>query len=169
MSYLMPLTIGANFVWYYQLRRMNIGKELYFNRFGRTFFIAYMIKEMMNGLYAYHKTRQDYKININQLFDQDETWLYSNPHVKALIRRINTKYNHLINPNFEIDEDLLKANKDYDSWFEEEDNKPEAKKYIKGNILTYQMFDTFNILPRHGPLRPYATMIGKYDTFFDDE
>jgi hypothetical protein len=72
-------------------------------------------------LYANPQCQKDYRVNINSLFDRENRFLYENQHFLALIRRIHNKYNHLINPAFEIDPEILVKNEIIDKRFEEED------------------------------------------------
>lgn len=75
-------------------------------------------------LNAYPNTRRDYRININELFDKDEYFLYQNEHFKAIIRRLCNKHGHLVNRNFEIAKELLEPHKESDAWFDGEDLIP---------------------------------------------
>jgi hypothetical protein len=52
------------------------------------------------------------------LLDRDEDFLYQNDYFKGIIRRIYCNYNHLVNPIYEIDSNLLKANKNVDFKYE---------------------------------------------------
>lgn len=117
----------SNTLYYYHLRHLFPGQFIKFCSVPRTlalFFIYYNIR--MSQVTIPH-VRAHYKVNINHLFDHDEQFLYGNDHFKALIRRINTKYPYLINPDFEIDGSLLEGGK-ADSWFGAIDaKKPEEK------------------------------------------
>jgi hypothetical protein len=129
-------------------------------------------------LIALPKVRRTYKVNINHLFDQDELHLYENDHFNALIRRIHTKYHHLVNPDFEIGKELLKEDPKYDKWFEEIDqmnNLMEPKKEVDYFYeIQEQVNGTFNLSNFDKTLGlalrdPYNTMMSKYEDFFTKE
>lgn len=106
-QYTLPFMLLSNTAYYYHLRHLFPGTFVKFASLPRSmalFFVYYQIR--MNKVTIPH-VRAHYKVNINHLFDQDQQFLYQNDHFKALIRRINTKYPHLINPDFEIDNSLL--------------------------------------------------------------
>jgi len=48
-----------------------------------------------------------YRVNINDLFDQDEDFLFENEHFRALVRKIKNDFEYLVNPIFDL-EDILK-------------------------------------------------------------
>ena len=48
--------------------------------------------------YLMHK----YRVSINDLFDSDETFLFTNVAFKRLIKRMHERYAHLINQNFDL-------------------------------------------------------------------
>jgi len=70
-------------------------------------------------MYANPTVRKTYRVNINHLLDHDVPFLYGNDYFKGLVRRINSRQNHLINPSFEIDSEVLKENKEVDKWYYE--------------------------------------------------
>lgn len=43
-----------------------------------------------------------YRVNLNDLFDQDETFLFQNQSFRRLIKRTNDRHAHLVNQNFDI-------------------------------------------------------------------
>ena len=45
---------------------------------------------------------ENYRVNINDLFDQDEPFLFNNIEFRRLIKRMHDKYVHLVNPNFDL-------------------------------------------------------------------
>ena len=51
---------------------------------------------------------RSYKININDLLNIDEPFLYENEHFCGLVRRVHNLYPTLLNPNYEIDAAILK-------------------------------------------------------------
>ena len=51
-----------------------------------------------------------YRVNINDLLDQDEEFLFENPHFCALIKKIKMDFEYLVNPIFDLDEIMKRAN-----------------------------------------------------------
>ena len=46
--------------------------------------------------------QHSYRVNVNELFDQDEPFLFSSVSFKRLIKRMHDNYAHLINQNFDL-------------------------------------------------------------------
>lgn len=46
----------------------------------------------------------NYRVNLNDLFDQDEDFLFENEHFRALIRKTMNSFEYLVNPVFDLDE-----------------------------------------------------------------
>ena len=59
----------------------------------------------------------EYKVNINELFDQDFDFLFSNEHFKALIRKTRRDYAYLINPAFDLDDIIGKEVPEVDNLY----------------------------------------------------
>jgi hypothetical protein len=51
-----------------------------------------------------------YRVNINDLFDQDEEFLFENEHFKALIRKVRNDFEYLVNPIFDLEDIVKQAN-----------------------------------------------------------
>lgn len=117
-TYTMPFIMTANTYLYFYLKKKEPGISMNFCTVKRTMLFGLLFNLFYLPLVATPMVRKTYKININQLFDQDESFLYKNNHFKALIRRIHKKQNHLINPDFDIGLEILKENKLTDSWFD---------------------------------------------------
>ena len=60
------------------------------------------------------RSMQGYRVNINDLFDQDEEFLFENEHFKALIRKIRVDFEYLVNPIFDLEDILKQANPQVD-------------------------------------------------------
>lgn len=43
-----------------------------------------------------------YKVNVNDIFDQDEAFLFEQKSFRGLIKRMHDNHIHLINPNFDL-------------------------------------------------------------------
>ena len=49
-----------------------------------------------------YSMQEQYRVPLNDLFDLDEQFLFSNNEFRRLIKRTNDKYTHLVNPNFDL-------------------------------------------------------------------
>lgn len=128
MKYSIPGAIVTNFFWYYLKKAMLPGRTLFFASIPRTFIIYNLFSAVYYHLFVMKKLHESYKINIDNLLNRDEPYLYENEHFKGIVRRIHNLYPHLLNSNYEIDEDILKANKQIDDKFKIID----SKEYIGG-------------------------------------
>jgi len=59
----------------------------------------------------------NYRVNINDLFDQDEDFLYENEHFRALVKKIKTDFDHLINPIFDLEDAVKNVSPEVESKF----------------------------------------------------
>lgn len=64
----------------------------------------------------------NYRVNINDLFDQDDEFLFENEHFRALIRKTQNDFEYLVNPAFDLEEIFKNARKDIDEKY----SKPKA-------------------------------------------
>ena len=107
-----------------------------------------------------------YRININNLLDQDEAFLYENEHFRGLVRRIHKLHPSLINPHYEIDAAILKPVKEIDQKYSELDElKPTG---IDTNMWYFYDLGCFNCrcdwaFRKH----PFDCVLGRYDALFD--
>ena len=94
----------------------------------------------MNHLQKIHR------VNLNDLFDQDEKFLYSNPYFRAMIKNMCQNFAQHVNPNFEINQitnetklqqpkyDIPKADQPYNSSdFARQYNALFKASYTQGN------------------------------------
>jgi hypothetical protein len=58
-----------------------------------------------------------YRVNVNDLFDFDEDFLFENEHFRALIRKTHREFEHLVNPVFDLDEIYKNADKSIDDLY----------------------------------------------------
>ena len=63
-----------------------------------------------------------YRVNLNDLFDQDEDFLFENEHFRALIRKTYREFEYLVNPVFDLEEIFKNANKDIDKLYKKQSN-----------------------------------------------
>lgn len=126
-------------------------------------------------MYAFAKYKaepeveKNYHVNINDLFDSDDPFLWENPHFCALIRRIHTHQPHLINPSFDIDEDILKPNPALDCAWSDFDKR--NKYYYRSpsfQMLHEQLQLTFNLGGSLGQ-NAFEKTIGNYERFFHEK
>lgn len=47
---------------------------------------------------------EGYRVNLNELFDNDEHFLFDNVHFKSLVKHTADNYGHLVNSNFDLSE-----------------------------------------------------------------
>lgn len=59
----------------------------------------------------------NYRVNINDLFDQDEEFLWENEHFRALVRKIKTEFEQLVNPNFDLSDVMKNADPKVDQLY----------------------------------------------------
>lgn len=83
-TFSVPFVIFMNTFYYYGNKIENRGKELRFSRLPRTIkiFIVYFF---LAGAFYEPYCRNNYKININNLLDRNEPFLFDNEAFKALI------------------------------------------------------------------------------------
>ena len=51
-----------------------------------------------------------YRVNINDLFDQDEDFLFENEHFRAIVKKIKNDFEYLVNPIFDLEDICKNAN-----------------------------------------------------------
>ena len=90
--------------YYFLFRNFYANTTFHFAKLSRTFFFFTMYHFAYLGLKIEPVFKENYKININNLFDRDYDFLYKNEHFRGLVRRVFRLYPDLINPNFEMDE-----------------------------------------------------------------
>ena len=64
----------------------------------------------------------NYRVNINDLFDQDEDFLFENDHFKALIRKVRVDFEYLVNPLFDLEEIVKSAKPEIDAKYQMDPN-----------------------------------------------
>ena len=112
------------------MKRAFRGRTLYFAQIPRTVACYLTFVYFTGKFYTTPKCQNEYRFNINELFDRDCHYLYGNDSFRALVRRVNNKYYHLINPAFEIDPEILKASEGLDSRFKPLDDMEDYNKKI---------------------------------------
>ena len=104
---------------------------------------------------------QSYHININDLFDQDEPFLFQSMQFKLLIKRMHDRHTSLINPNFDLspvvqDPDLLIA-----AHAEPAGRKKHPPRHFTSSDVISYFNNTFNSKGRYRH-NPYQRMVDSY-------
>jgi len=81
-----------------------------------------------------------------------------------MVRRIYNQYPHLVNPNFEIDEQILKGNKEIDSIYEGLNDQSELKPFTTRNKYYAGCFN--RRVSSHYKWECFNNTIGIYDNYF---
>ena len=74
-------------------------KLFYFPRIVLTYLLIHFAHE---EIFIKRYLMNSIRININDMFDQDEPFLFTSTEFKRLIKRMHDNYAHLINPNFDL-------------------------------------------------------------------
>ena len=154
------------------------GKEFRFTTIKRSICIFVVVELILREWYARPKCKKDYRVNINDLFDRDDHFLYENKMFKGLLRRISNHHGHLINTSYDIDGSILKANEPIDNYINDPKNRTVKHFTMRDdftqNIMSYNLDETFNmpcLLGKKGrkAQNPFEATMAKYDAFFGNE
>ena len=108
MTYSMSFmpAIGFNFTfqvaYYLFFNRFMFRKNVRLFSFTRVALLYSLMHLVHEEIYVKYYLMQSYRVNINDLFDQDEPFLFKSRAFKGLIKRMHDDYNHLINQNFDL-------------------------------------------------------------------
>ena len=174
LKYSIPVTVGLNFAWYYGMRRYYRGQPFMFNRITRTFTLFALFGASQYRLVAEPKLAKNYRVNINHLFDRDESFLYENPAFRSAVRRINDKYTHLINPAFEVSDHVTNLTTSEDKKFDakyqalDELNTERFSRFHQDG-LRYYYFGCFNVNKsmKEMTLENLDVIVDRYDEQFN--
>lgn len=97
MRYSVPGTLVFNFFWYYYNRSVHKGKTMIFASVPRTLILFSTFSFLYYSIFSQDKMARSYKININNLLNIDEPFLYDNVHFRGLIRRLYFLHPSLLN------------------------------------------------------------------------
>ena len=68
-------------------------------------FVFFVLSQLLHEQFVVkYMSMNTYRVNINDLFDQDEEFLFESPHFRALIKKIRNQYDYLVNPIFDLEE-----------------------------------------------------------------
>ena len=108
MAYSMSFVpaVGINFAsqvgYYFLMNKFMYRKNVKLFFFPRVLAAYALIHVAHEEIYIKKYLANSYKVNINDLFDQDEPFLFKSTAFKHLIKRMHDKHVHLINPNFDL-------------------------------------------------------------------
>jgi hypothetical protein len=91
--------------------------------------------------YAKWAYADNYRVNINNLLDQDEKFLFANQEFRRIIKTVCTEHDYLINPNFDVDVKCkLPAFPKKDNQWIEEGHQTTASTFNCGLMSTSQAY-----------------------------
>ena len=64
--------------------------------------IFYLVSNLVMDKTVKQRFSTSYKVNINDLFDQDEAFLFKSQSFLRLIKTVTSEHANLLNPNFDI-------------------------------------------------------------------
>ena len=68
-------------------------------------FVFFVLSQLLHEQFVVkYMAMNTYRVNINDLFDQDEEFLFESPYFRALIKKIRNQYEYLVNPIFDLEE-----------------------------------------------------------------
>ena len=80
-------------------------------------------------------TMKNYRVNLNDLFDQDEDFLFESPHFTALIKKVKVDFEYLVNPIFDLEDIVKNATPDIEA------------KYAKSANGDFQGLNSADLIP----------------------
>ena len=108
-----------------------------------------------------------YRVNINDLFDQDEPFLFSSLEFKRLVKRMQDKYAHLVNQNFDLSAITQDPALSLPTEAEKKQNSQEIPLPYTSEEVVKLFNKTFNVSGlAHNP---FAGMLEKYQKIFKGE
>jgi hypothetical protein len=109
------LNITFNLAYYFFNHRFMFKRNTPFFSFPRIFMIFFLSQLLQEQFLIKYVAMNNYRVNINDLLDQDEEFLFENPHFCALIRKIKMDFEYLVNPIFDLEEIMKRANPIFDA------------------------------------------------------
>lgn len=85
----------------------------------------------------------NYRVNINDLFDQDEDFLFENEHFKALIRKVKNDFEYLVNPIFDLEDITKNAQASIDAKYAKSATEGWKQQFNQGDLIMV-FKETFN-------------------------
>ena len=88
--------------WFLFFNRFMINRSVQLFSFFRVAF-AYVVFHLLHEeVFIKNHFAQNVRVNVNDMFDQDEKFLYANSHFKAMIKKMCDNHATLINSNFDL-------------------------------------------------------------------
>lgn len=127
------LNIVLNISYFYFNRKILFRKVPFFSLI-RVFVIFALSQFLHEQVILKQMVMPTYRVNLNDLFDQDEDFLFQSDHFKALIRKTYNNFEYLVNPVFDIEEVFKDAKPEVDHLYK----KPEdaATLMNQGDLIT---------------------------------
>ena len=70
----------------------------------RIFVVFFVIQYAHDRLVVNQGPKTEYRVNLNELLDNDEHFLFDNKAFRVLIKHVSNSYAHLVNSNFDLSE-----------------------------------------------------------------
>ena len=104
MSFFPAVAINLSFQtgYFFVMNRFMLKKDVKLFYFPRILLAYLLFHAVHEEIYIKRYLLNTIRININDMFDQDEPFLFSSNEFKRLIKRMHDNYAHLINPNFDL-------------------------------------------------------------------
>ena len=115
----------------------------------------------------------DYKVNINDLFDSNESFLFKNDRFKRLLKRTANKFNYLVNPNFDLSEVASvklpkRPVKSIETLSKNEKRLRDPQERItRGDLM--KIYTKVFAMPGAHSEAGFPRMMHKYDIFFEEQ
>lgn len=78
---------------------------------------------------------KNYRVNLNDLFDQDEDFLFECPHFTSLIKKVKVDFEYLVNPIFDLEDIVKQATPEIEA------------KYAKSKDGSADSFNSADLIP----------------------
>ena len=155
------MNVLFNLAYFYVNYKLLYRRHVPFFSMTRIFCFFVLSQVLQEQLIVKQVHMHQYRVNINDLFDQDEDFLYDNEHFRALVKKVKTDFDHLVNPIFDLEDAVRDVSPQTEAKF-----RVPAQGYVPmdGHELIYLYANTFNA-PSYSRL-VYDKMMEKYDKFF---
>ena len=96
------LNLSAQVSYYLVMNKFMFKQSVKLFYFPRVLLAYMMIQFGHEQIFVKRYMMENYRVNVNDLFDQDEPFLFNNIEFRRLIKRMHDRYVHLVNPNFDL-------------------------------------------------------------------
>lgn len=160
------MNVSLNIAYFYGNYKFMFRRQVPFFSLPRIFVLFVLTQLVHEQIILKNVTMNNYRVNINDLFDQDEDFLFENDHFKALIRKVRVDFEYLVNPLFDLEEIVKSAKPEIDAKYQMDPNGKDTMMNQGDLISLYRQ--TFNSPSLRSRLL-YDKMITRYDEFFAKE